>query len=157
MADRIENWHRLAQLVSSVEASLAKALQSNHGIGLTEFRALGHLCDAENAELRMQDLAGRLQLNQSSVTRVVERLERLGLTVRDTCPQDKRGVYTVLTESGREKLKSAMPDYERHILQVLNDRDTRNMMAGMITFPPVGPRSHPQEHAAGSPDGRTTW
>ncbi|MFT3778061.1 MAG: MarR family transcriptional regulator [Ottowia sp.] len=56
---------------------------------------------SQDGELRMQELAALLGLNQSSVSRMVERQERAGLTVRDLFPDDKRGVYTVLTEQGR--------------------------------------------------------
>lgn len=53
----------------------------------------------------MQELASQLGLNQSSVSRMVERLERGELTMRDLCPDDKRGVYTVLTAKGRARLE----------------------------------------------------
>ncbi len=79
----------------------------------------------------MQDLAAQLQLDQSSVTRVVERLERLGLTIRDVCPNDKRGVYTVLTEAGRQRLDDARPEYERQIALVLNDGKTRDVLSSV--------------------------
>lgn len=132
MAAKSENWHLLAQLVSSTEASLTKVLQAKHGIGLTEFLALNYLDSAENSELRMQDLAARLQLNQSSVTRLVERLERAGLTKRDVCANDKRGVYTVINESGRQALELAKPDYEAHISETLNSRDLQRVLISIL-------------------------
>lgn len=46
-------------------------------------------------KLRMQELANHLRLNQISASRMADRLERGGLTVRDLCPDDKRRVYTV--------------------------------------------------------------
>ncbi|MGY6272071.1 MarR family winged helix-turn-helix transcriptional regulator [Achromobacter denitrificans] len=106
-------WHRLIQVVANVEADLGRLLQTRHGLGLSEYRALDILARSENSELRMQELASHLRLNQSSVSRMAERLERAGLTVRDLCPDDKRGVYTVLTQEGRASLESARPDYEQ--------------------------------------------
>ncbi|MBI4723814.1 MAG: MarR family transcriptional regulator [Rhodomicrobium sp.] len=131
MTNISSNWLRLIQLVTSVEADLSKKLQLKHGIGLTQYRALFYLAAAKNSELRMQDLAAQLQLDQSSVTRVVERLERLGLTIRDVCPNDKRGVYTVLTEAGRQRLDDARPEYERQIALVLNDGKTRDVLSSV--------------------------
>jgi DNA-binding MarR family transcriptional regulator len=113
MPKRSDSWHKLIQVVANVEADLGKVLQTRHGLGLSEYRALEILARSQNSELRMQELASHLRLNQSSVSRMVERLERGGLTVRDLCPDDKRGVYTVLTEKGRARLESAQPDYER--------------------------------------------
>lgn len=105
-------WLTLIQVVANVEADLGLVLQARYGLGLSEYRALEVLARSPNSELRMQELATHLRLNQSSVSRLVERLERDGLTSRDLCPADKRGVYTVLTNEGRMRLERAQPDYE---------------------------------------------
>lgn len=119
LSRRSANWHKLVQSVHMVETSLEKALAQQFGIGLTDFRALALLSDARNHELRMQDLAAKLALNQSSVTRLVERLERLGLTTRDICPDDKRGIFSVLSERGAARLAEALPLYESHLAEAL--------------------------------------
>jgi DNA-binding MarR family transcriptional regulator len=123
MTRRSEAWLQIVQAVHGIESSIEKSLSMRHGISLTEYRALQHLAAARNQELRMQDLAGRLQLNQSSVTRLVERLERLGFTMRDVCPDDKRGVYTVLTEAGRRRLAEAEPDYEDRLAEAIAEQN----------------------------------
>lgn len=113
MRKKSDAWLKLTQVVASVEADLGKVLQAQHRLGLSEYRALEVLARSPNSELRMQELASHLQLNQSSVSRMVERLERSGFTVRDLCPDDKRGVYTVLTEKGRACLEEAQPAYQK--------------------------------------------
>lgn len=115
-------WFQLVQDVAAVEAELAKALQARHGLGLSEFRALQALAVAKNSELRMQDLASHLKLNQSSVSRMVERLERTKLTVRDVCADDKRGVYTVLTDAGRTLLAQSEVTYQTTLEAQLAER-----------------------------------
>ncbi|ENM5738878.1 MarR family transcriptional regulator [Vibrio mimicus] len=110
-------WLRVKIIVDSVENQIAKELQKEHGLGLTEYRALKLLSESENSELRMQELAKLLGLNQSSVTRLVERLEKGGHTIRDICPKDKRGVYTVLTGRGREIQEKV----GKHFTQYLNN------------------------------------
>lgn len=110
--DKSDSWLHLVQVIAHVEAGLGKVLQEKHGLGLSEYRALEILMRSPDSELRMQELASHLGLNQSSVSRMVERLERGGYTVRDLCPDDKRGVYTVLTDKGRAHLESARRDYE---------------------------------------------
>lgn len=62
-----EHWDRLGTLHTRVEQELAKALQQHHGIGLSEYRALARLAEADDGELRMQELADLIGLNQSSV------------------------------------------------------------------------------------------
>jgi len=125
-------WLQLIQVVASVEADLGKVLQARHGLGLSEFRALEVLAQSQDGELRMQELAALLGLNQSSVSRMVERLERAGLTVRDLCPDDKRGVYTVLTGQGRASFESALPDYEQALNAALKAHDGGALLPAQV-------------------------
>lgn len=120
-AQHSDMWLRLTQTIHTIELELDRSVSQNHGIGLTEFRALLQLAAAKNRELRMSDLAGKLSLNQSSVTRLVERLERTGLTIRDTCPEDKRGVYTVLTDKGLKLCREAEKSYNENLETALRD------------------------------------
>jgi len=50
-------------------------------------------------------------LSRSGMTRLVDRLEREGLLVRDTCTSDGRGCFAVLTERGEEVLARARPTH----------------------------------------------
>lgn len=112
MSRHSDAWLRLIHDIGAVEGELGKAMQARHGIGLSEFRALEILSRSSKSELRMQELAARLGLNQSSVSRMIERLERSGLAARDVCADDKRGVYAVLTEKGRSFLQDAKDAYD---------------------------------------------
>ncbi|WHA42230.1 MarR family winged helix-turn-helix transcriptional regulator [Agrobacterium larrymoorei] len=112
MSKNSNAWLTLTHAIADIEAELGKVLQDKHRLGLSEYRAMKILSQSPNSELRMQDLAKHLNLNQSSVSRMVERLERSELTIRDLCPDDKRGVYTVLTDKGRSHLEQASDDYE---------------------------------------------
>ncbi|MGS2642665.1 MarR family transcriptional regulator [Streptosporangium sp. LJ11] len=113
------SWDRFALLHARVEAELTKALQRGHGLGLSEYRALGRLATAPAGCMRMQELAEAVGLNQSSVTRLVARLEEAGMTRRDLCSDDRRGVYSVITDEGRARLAGATPTYERSLAAAL--------------------------------------
>lgn len=114
-------WHQMKNIFESVERRVAKDLQRRYGIGLSEYRALQLLIDAPNSELRMQELANQLGLNQSSVTRLVERMERNDYMIRDACPNDKRGVYTVITERGRQIQAEASKNYDNFLNSALDE------------------------------------
>ncbi|MFJ9951422.1 MarR family winged helix-turn-helix transcriptional regulator [Kitasatospora sp. NPDC091207] len=114
-------WSRLTALHTHIESRLATALQRRHGLGLSEYRALGLLAEAPKGELRMQDLAAGLGLNQSSVTRLVARLHAADFTYRDSCPDDKRGVYTVLTATGRARQEEARTTYRETLTASLDE------------------------------------
>ncbi|MFD0683833.1 MarR family winged helix-turn-helix transcriptional regulator [Actinomadura fibrosa] len=113
-------WDGVVTLHGRVEHRLSKALQQRHGIGLSEFRALCRLARADDGELRMQELADLIGLNQSSVSRLVARLEAAGLTRRDMCPKDRRGVYTVITDEGRALKEQASPTYDETLSRALD-------------------------------------
>ncbi|QXJ22929.1 MarR family transcriptional regulator [Actinomadura graeca] len=114
-------WDGVVTLHGRVEHRLAKALQRGHGVGLSEFRALCRLAQSDDGELRMQELADLIGLNQSSVSRLVARLEAAGLTGRAMCPKDRRGVYTVITEDGRDLQEQAAPTYLATLSEALDD------------------------------------
>ncbi|ANH03019.1 MarR family winged helix-turn-helix transcriptional regulator [Shinella sp. HZN7] len=133
MPKRSDAWLKLIHAVANVEAELGKVLQDHHGLGLSDYRALEILSRSPDSELRMQELATHLRLNQSSVSRMVERLERGGLTVRDLCPDDKRGVYTVLTDKGRAHFETAQPDYEAALTAALKEHGCEELLSVKFT------------------------
>ncbi|GAA3423656.1 MarR family winged helix-turn-helix transcriptional regulator [Streptosporangium sandarakinum] len=112
-------WIGVVRLHARVEHELSVALQ-RHGLGLSEYRALCHLSTAHDGELRMQELADLLGLNQSSVTRLVGRLEAAGFTRRSLCAKDRRGVYTVITEEGRSRKEAASGTYVETLTAALD-------------------------------------
>ena len=113
-------WNRVLALHAHVERELTQALSSRHGIGLSEYRSLEHLGRSATHELRMQDLADKVGLGQSTVTRLVARLEKAGFAYKDLCPSDKRGVYAVITDEGRKRYQDARATYTEVLSSALN-------------------------------------
>ncbi|MFF1872423.1 MarR family winged helix-turn-helix transcriptional regulator [Kitasatospora herbaricolor] len=155
-------WQHVTALHARVEQRLAVALQRRHGLGLSEYRALALLAAAPRNELRMQELADRVGLNQSSVTRLVSRLNTAGFTVRDLCADDKRGIYTVLTDEGRERHAEALATYEQTLTGALDEaaRESPRLGAAVAALRgagiadrgrDAGPRGLPGPGAPGAP------
>ncbi|WUH99464.1 MarR family transcriptional regulator [Spirillospora sp. NBC_00431] len=126
-------WDGVVTLHGRVEHQLAKALQRRHGIGLSEYRALCRLSRADDGELRMQELADLIGLNQSSVSRLVARLESAGLTRRAMCPKDRRGVYTVITDEGRAVQEKAAPTYTETLTEALDAATADPALTPLLT------------------------
>lgn len=107
-------WNQLAMFHARVSAMVGRSLQDRFGLSLTEYSALEALAEAPGADgLRMQVLADTVGLNQSSVSRLVARLEREDLVERNLNQRDRRGVFTTITPAGRETLGEAMPVYSQ--------------------------------------------
>ena len=113
-------WAQVTAIVAAVDATLGKWLVDNYGIGLTEYRAVLHLSRTSDRELRITELAHRVGLNQSSVTRLVGRMEDKELAFRDACPDDGRGVYAVITEKGLNSVAEIREPYEAKICELLS-------------------------------------
>jgi DNA-binding MarR family transcriptional regulator len=120
MAEDAEVWGRIVTLHARVLRQLGPVLRRRHGIHLSAYWALCRLAAAKDGELRMQELADLIGLDQSSVSRLVARLEADGLTQRTYCDNDRRGVYTVITEAGRAVQAKAAATYEATLTEALD-------------------------------------
>ena len=84
---------------------------------LSSYDVLIELYEAPEHRLRMHELAERVVLSRSGLTRLVDRLEAEGLLTRDRCGTDRRGAYAVITEQGIEALRQTWPIYARGITE----------------------------------------
>lgn len=98
---------RLARAQAEVVRRLDGPLGA-HGIGFGDFQVLYHLSHAPEGRLRRVDLAERLGLTASGVTRTLLPLEKIGLVDRQPDPRDARVGYAVITRTGRALLKDAL-------------------------------------------------
>ena len=111
---------------SRLIAQLDAELERQHGLALTAYEVLMYLGDA-GGKLRMGELADRLLLSRSGITRLVDRLEREGFVERRRCDDDGRGFHAVLTDAGRRKLEASRPAHlagvREHFLSRLEPRE----------------------------------
>src|SRR3954467_437877 len=90
----VETWRGVAQCHAKVSGALDKALEREHGIGLSEFEVLERLATTGDEEgRRMQDLAEAVCLSQPALSRLIGRLETAGYVHRAMCANDRRGIY----------------------------------------------------------------
>lgn len=89
-------------------------------ISLTFYDVLVHLSEAPDQRLRMQELADRILLSKSGLTRLVDRMERRGLVRREASDTDARGINAVLTEQGLATLEAAVPAHQQDLVDLLS-------------------------------------
>lgn len=104
-------WRGLLRVHAALVKSLDSELEAAHGLPLSSYEVLISLRAAPGGRLRMADLADRVVLSRSGMTRLVDRLERDGLLVRQQCPADARGCFAALTEEGEAFLERARPTH----------------------------------------------
>ncbi len=103
----VRGWTRLLRAHASTTRLLNARLAAEHGLSINDYEALYVLSRAEGRRLKRVDLARRLVLTPSGVTRLLEGLEQAGLVERVTCPTDLRVAYAQLTDAGADKLEAA--------------------------------------------------
>lgn len=82
---------------------------------LSSYDVLIELYEAPGQRLRMYELAERVVLSRSGLTRLVDRLEAQGYLTRDRSGTDRRGAYAVITEQGIAAMRQAWPVYAKGI------------------------------------------
>jgi DNA-binding MarR family transcriptional regulator len=97
-------WRGMLKVHRDLSVALDDELQARHGLQLSSYEVLMFLADAQGGKLRMSEIAERVLLSRSGLTRLVDRLVRAGLLERSACVDDGRGAFAQLTPAGREKL-----------------------------------------------------
>ncbi|MFG1943428.1 MarR family winged helix-turn-helix transcriptional regulator [Nonomuraea sp. NPDC048826] len=134
-SDLESRWQALRRLEVTVQEALDRALQNEHGLSVSEYTALAALAYSDDGgHLRQQVLADAIPLQQSSVSRLVARLERMSLTERFHCPTDRRGVYTQITDRGREVVTAARTTYVNVLRQTLADISGDRELAALVEY-----------------------
>jgi DNA-binding MarR family transcriptional regulator len=100
-------WRAFLYAYSKVVPKLDQELASAEGLGLNQYEVLIWLVRAGASGMRMSDLASRVVLSPSGVTRAVDQLERKGLVERCVFEGDKRGQLASITAEGRAQLRKA--------------------------------------------------
>ncbi|HUY57589.1 MAG TPA: MarR family transcriptional regulator [Candidatus Micrarchaeaceae archaeon] len=108
-------WRAFLKAHTVITRALEREMVATHQLPLAEYDVLVQLQEAAGGALRMAQLADRVLLSRSGLTRLVERLEQAGLVRRQACPSDARGYFAVITDLGRERLIKAAPDHLRSV------------------------------------------
>jgi DNA-binding MarR family transcriptional regulator len=118
----VQAWARFLRAHASVTRRFSADLAAAHGLTLNDYDVLVQLANAEGGRLRRVDLAERVLLTPSGITRLLEGLERAGWVERVACTADGRVSYAQLTEAGREKLEEASTTHLEAVRALFGER-----------------------------------
>ena len=100
---------------------------ANHGISFNDFMILYHLGEATDEKLRRVDLAEKIGLTASGVTRVLVQLEKLGLVRREVNSRDARVSYVKLAPAGKRILVEGTATAEVIAEQIVGTLKTKKL------------------------------
>src|SRR5260221_5054907 len=130
----VSAWRSLAARHAAVSTALERELGERHGLGVSEFEVLERLAENDQHKFRVQELAESVHLSQSTLSRLIGRLEQHGLVQRNMCDADRRGIDVCLTEAGRQRHPEAVPPH-RAVLAAAKPPPTPN--PPRARFPPA--------------------
>lgn len=131
-------WRAFLRAHATLVRRLEGELVAEHDLALPSYDVLVQLSEARDRRLRMTELAERVLLSRSGLTRLVDRLARDGLVAREACPDDARGTLAVLTDLGFERLRTAWPTHLRGVAEHLrrltpDEVDQLSLLMGKLT------------------------
>ncbi|SHL19449.1 DNA-binding transcriptional regulator, MarR family [Pseudonocardia thermophila] len=138
---RVQGWRTLAALHARLEESLEKVLQAEFDLSVVEYTVLDAVARQDGCHMRMQHVARAAALSHSATTRLVTRLEKRGLVRRTLCDDDRRGIYSTLTEAGHELLTRARPVHDRTVSATLDEAGRDPDLAPLVKALHELPRS----------------
>ncbi|MFJ5955134.1 MarR family winged helix-turn-helix transcriptional regulator [Paenarthrobacter sp. NPDC092416] len=113
-----ETWESLFRS----QVAVMRKLQSGpafKALPVKEYDVLFTLSRCPSGQLRLNEINDKVLLSQSSLSRLVDRLEKRGLVERTTAPDDGRGVLLALTEAGSDLQKTIGREHVRDIAHLV--------------------------------------
>jgi DNA-binding MarR family transcriptional regulator len=114
--DELAAWHAFLRAHSGMLRRISVDLEESGLPPLSWYDVLAALRAADGS-LRQVELAERVVLSNSGLSRLIDRIEKGGLVRRTSCPTDRRSFYIELTGEGAEMFERMWPVYARGVAE----------------------------------------
>ncbi|TMK79515.1 MAG: winged helix-turn-helix transcriptional regulator [Actinobacteria bacterium] len=118
----LDAWINFLRAHAAVTRQFNSELQATHGLTLNDFDVLAQLARVPDGTLKRVELSERVLLTPSGITRLLNGLERAGYVRAGKCETDARVTYAILTDEGREKLRTASKTHLASVRALLSER-----------------------------------
>jgi DNA-binding MarR family transcriptional regulator len=115
--EELAAWRAFLRAHSTMLRRISRDLDEADLPPLAWYDVLGALREAPEQRLRQVELAERVLLSTSGLSRLLDRIERKGLARRTSCDTDRRSFYIQLTDEGADMLEEMWPVYARGIAE----------------------------------------
>lgn len=107
-----------------------------HGLNLTEFGVL-ELLYHKGAQ-PIQVIGKKVLLASSSITYVIDKLEKKELIIRESCPRDRRVIHVKLTEQGENLIAEIFPSHRSAIAEMFSSLDMKEKEEAIRLLKKIG-------------------
>jgi DNA-binding MarR family transcriptional regulator len=115
--EQLRTWRAFLNAHSTMLRRISRDLDEAGLPPLTWYDVLAALRDAPEGQLRQVEIAERVLLSHSGLSRLIDRIEKQGLVERRVCKTDRRAFFVALTDEGRGMLERMWPVYARGIAE----------------------------------------
>jgi len=112
---RLAAWRNFITAHANLIDLIDGELRAEDRLPLHWYDVLIELVEAPKNRLRLNELAQKVVLSRSGLTRLVDKLETAGFLHREAAPDDRRGAFAVLTDQGRDAVRKSWPVYSKGI------------------------------------------
>lgn len=127
---------KVRQIVRSINIE-SKKIQKSYGVSIPQVLCLSYLQNAPDYQASQKEITKYLNLNSSTVTGIIKRLEKKGLLARLPKTGDKRVAKLALTSTGDTLLKNIPPLLHERLkgkLEKLNPQEITKIKASLDTL-----------------------
>tara|TARA_B110000879_G_scaffold181542_1_gene238967 strand:- start:247 stop:717 length:471 start_codon:yes stop_codon:yes gene_type:complete len=114
----IEILIKLRKIIRSINLE-SKKIEKELGISIPQFLVLQYLSNQDDYRAFAKDIKTYLNLNASTVSGIISRLDSKSLVARSTKPDDKRASFIILTAKGADLLNKYPPTLQEKLTQRL--------------------------------------
>lgn len=107
----------LSRALESIERKIAESIKAS-GMNITEFGVLELLY--HKGDQPIQQIGKKILIASSSITYVVDKLEKKNYVKRVACPDDRRVTFAAITEEGKEVMAEIFPKHQAMMTEIMS-------------------------------------
>lgn len=108
------------------------------GLGFNEFVILLHIYQAPDQKMRRIDLADKMGLTASGVTRLLGPMEKIGLIRKEAATRDARVSYVAITKSGQRNLNETLERSDEFFKDIFPPSKIKKVSGLLSLFEDIG-------------------
>ena len=128
--DLFSAWLNLTKYHDRLLKAMDYKLQEQFQLGIRELYLMYYLAQSEQKKMKLSDLAPKVSLSHSALSRLVTRLEQYrggSLVERQTYANDKRSVEVFLTQKGEHCIREMQMIINDYLHSRLSEKDIQNI------------------------------
>lgn len=133
-ADEQRVWRSFVGMQTKLQAQLSRQMQTDSALSMADFEVLVALSDRSDARVRPFELVRELQWEKSRLSHHLTRMAARGLVARESCSDDGRGAFVVMTDAGRAAIEQAAPGHVDEVRRVVFDPLTPAQLAALASI-----------------------